>query len=185
MEREFLQNFKVGEQPLPDAVIEAILNEHGKGIEREKAKYSDYETIKTQLDEAQKTIQGFQSQDIDGIKKAAADWEQKYNKAIADHQAEMAELAFGGVLKDAIAAKKGRNATAISALLDMDALKASKNQAADIDAALDALKKENGYLFEDDKTPPPFAPGAGTGPVNPQPAEGLNAIRAAAGLKNE
>lgn len=46
MKREFLQNFKVGDQPLPDVIIQAILDEHGKGIEREKAKYADYDTLK-------------------------------------------------------------------------------------------------------------------------------------------
>lgn len=75
MKREFLQNFKVGDQPLPDEVINAILAEHGKGIEREKAKYSDYETIKEQLKTAKETIEGYKSQDIDGIKKSAKDWE--------------------------------------------------------------------------------------------------------------
>ena len=78
MKREFLQNFKVGDQPLPDTIIQAILDEHGKGIEREKAKYSDYDTIKAQLETAKTTIQGYKEQDIDGIKRSAADWEEKY-----------------------------------------------------------------------------------------------------------
>ena len=34
------------------------------------------------------------------------------------------------------------------ALLDVDTLKASKNQAQDIEAALTALKKDNDYLFQ-------------------------------------
>ena len=51
---------------------------------------------------------------------------------------------------------------AVKALLDVDALKASKNQRDDIDAALEALKKDAGYLFdEDNNTPPPYAGGTG------------------------
>ena len=42
------------------------------------------------------------------------------------------------MLKTAIADAKGKNAKAITALLDIDALKASKNQATDV---ADALKK--------------------------------------------
>ena len=65
-------------------------------------------------------------------------------------------MAFDGRIKDAITAAKGRNAKAIAALLDVDALRASKNQEADIRAALEALKKDNGYLFESETPPPLF-----------------------------
>ena len=39
------------------------------------------------------------------------------------------------------------------ALLDTDALKASKNQESDIKAALDNLKKDNDYLFKSVSVP--------------------------------
>lgn len=40
----------------------------------------------------------------------------------------------------------------------LEALKGSKNQADDIKAALEGLKKDSGYLFEEDKgTPPPYS----------------------------
>lgn len=32
MKREFLQNFKVGEEPLPKEVIDAIMEENGRDI---------------------------------------------------------------------------------------------------------------------------------------------------------
>lgn len=48
-----------------------------------------------------------------------------------------------------------------AALLDVDALRASKNQETDIRAALEALEKDNGYLFESE-TPPPYSNGTGT-----------------------
>ena len=56
MKREFLQNIKVGDQALPKEVIDSIMEEYGRGINAEKAKYADYDTVKSQLDEAQKTI---------------------------------------------------------------------------------------------------------------------------------
>lgn len=37
MKREFLQNLKVGDQPLPKEVIDAIMAENGRDIERAKA----------------------------------------------------------------------------------------------------------------------------------------------------
>ena len=47
-----------------------------------------------------------------------------------------------------------------------DGLKASKSQDADITAALDALAKDSGYLFESAETPPPYAAGTGTAPIH-------------------
>ena len=61
----------------------------------------------------------------------------------------------------------------------MDALKASKDQTAEIKKALEGLKKDSGYLFDTGETPPPYAAGTGTGG---KPSSGLDAIRAAAGL---
>ena len=48
----------------------------------------------------------------------------------------------------------------IPALLDVDALKASENQEAAIEAALEDLKKDSRYLF-DGEVPPPYARGTG------------------------
>lgn len=67
----------------------------GQYVQREKltAAETERDTLKTQLAEANETIKGFEGLDIDGIKKAAADWETKYN---TDTQA----------LKDQLAAKE-------------------------------------------------------------------------------
>lgn len=183
MKREFLQNIKVGDQALPKEVIDMILDEHSRGIGAEKAKYADYDTLKTQLDEAQKTIKGLQDQDIEGVRKSAKDWEEKYNKAIADHQQQMANMAFDRSLEAAITGLKGRNAKAIKALLDVETLQKSTNQDADIKAALEAVKKDNGYLFDEPAKAPPYAPGAGTGGYSGKYDPQTAAVRAAAGLK--
>jgi len=76
--------------------------------------------------------------------------------------ANTATRQFENALDLAITGKKGKSVKAVKALLDVDALKASKNQRDDIDAALEALKKDDGYLFdEDNNTPPPYAGGTG------------------------
>ncbi len=94
-------------------------------------------------------------------------------------------MAFDGKIKEAITAAKGRNAKAISALLDVEKLKKSTNQDADIKDALEALKKDNAYLFEDDSTPPPYAGGTGRStPPSKYDAETAK-IMAAAGLDPE
>ena len=165
MKREFLQNFKVGDQALPKEVIDAILDENSRDIGAVKTTYADYETIKTQLAEAQKTIKGFQDQgnDIEAVRKSAKDWEDKYNTAIKEHEAKLADMAFDKDVEDAITKAKGKNAKAIRALLDVDTLKKSTNRAADIDAALKVVAKDNDYLFDNGDNPPPYSPGTGTG----------------------
>lgn len=52
---------------------------------------------------------------------------------------KLAERDFNDMIKESIAAAKGKNAKAITALLDVDTLRASKNQKEDIAAALKAL----------------------------------------------
>ena len=151
MKREFLLEFRVGDQPLPKEVIDAIMAENGRDIQKVKANFADYEDIKTQLSQLQQD-QSFEE--------AAKAWEEKYNRAVEDHKQELASMAFEKALGEGIVKARGRNARAITALLDVDALKASENQADAIEAALEDLKKDSRYLFEGD-VPPPYARGTG------------------------
>lgn len=185
MKRDFLQNLKVGDQALTKEIIDAIMDENGKDVETAKAKYSDYDTLKTQLTEANTTIEGFKAMDIDGIKAAADDWKAKAEKAEADAAAKIADMEFNSLLDTSITTAKGRNAKAVRGLLDVDTLKASKNQTEGIKAALEALKESDGYLFEDAQTPPPYAGGTGGTPFAHKGDPAVNAIRAAAGLKTD
>ena len=174
MKRDFLQNLKAGEQALPKEVIYAIMDENGRDIEAAKKPFADYDTIKQQLADANKTIEDFKNMDVDGINKAADEWKAKFEQAERDHAAKLADMEFDSLLSGAVSTAKGKNAKAIRALLDVDALKASKNQSDDIKAALEALKKDSGYLFEDDQTPPPYAPGPGkTQVINQDAASSL------------
>lgn len=118
-----------------------------------------------QLKEANKAIEGFKALDIDGIKKAAEEYRAKAEQAQKDADARVAAVQRDAVIDGAILKARGRNAKAVRALLDMDALAKSTDLSKDVDAALAALAKDNAYLFEDGETPPPYAPGTGTAPV--------------------
>ena len=72
----------------------------------------------------------------------------------------MSDLIFSHNLEKAILSAKGRNAKAITALLDIETLKSSENQTADLENALQNLKQECSYLFLSE-TPPPYAWGTG------------------------
>ena len=118
MEREFLEAISVGEQPLPEEAVEAIL---------------------------------------------------------AQHRAELDRLRLSHAVESAVWKAGGRNLKAISALLDLDAIGAAEDVNGALDTALQALKKDSGYLFET-PTPPPYA--RFTGSV--QPAEQAPATLAGA-----
>ena len=135
MKREFLQGLQVGDMPLTKEVIDAIMAENGRDIETVKARYADSEG-------------------------AASAWEEKYNQALIAHQQELSQVVFGHNLEKAILAAKGRNAKAITALLDVDALRSSEDQQTALEEALQALKQDCSYLFQTE-TPPPYARGTG------------------------
>lgn len=109
----------------------------------------DLETEKKRADTAVETLKGFEGKDFDAITKERDEWKKKHDEAVAAHQKEQEDREFSAILDAAITESKGKNAKAITALLDMDKLRASKNQQSDIKAALDALRTESGYLFDD------------------------------------
>lgn len=166
MTREFLENFKVDGQPIGKEIIDAILTENGRDVDAAKQPFADYDSIKEQLQTAKDGLKAFDGVDVATLQGQVA----QLTKDLADketaHQEQLAALAFDSTLKDAVTAAKGRNVKAISALLDLDTLRASKNQEADIKSALEGLKRDSSYLFETAETPPPYAAGTGTGPIS-------------------
>ena len=151
MKREFLQEFKVGYTSLPKEVIDAIMAENGRDIQKVKANFADYEELKAELSRLQQD---------QSFREAAMAWEEKYNQAVSDHKNQLAQMAFEKALGEGIVKARGRNAKAITALLDLEALKESENQQDAIETALESLKRDSGYLFEGE-VPPPYARGTG------------------------
>ena len=64
MKREFLQNFKVGDQPLTPEIIDAIMAENGRDIEAAKKPFADYDSIKEQLQTAKDGLKAFEGVDV-------------------------------------------------------------------------------------------------------------------------
>lgn len=77
MKREFLKDLG-----LEDEVINKIMTENGKDIEKHKTEKDAYKTkyddTKKLLDDANTTIQSYKEMDVEGIKKSAEDWKTKY-----------------------------------------------------------------------------------------------------------
>ena len=180
MKREFLQNFKVGDQPLPKEIIDEIMAENGRDIESAKKPFADYDSIKEQLQTAKDGLKAFEGVDVAQLQSKVTELQGKLDAKDTEWRSKLADMAFDHALESAITGAKGKNAKAIRALLDVDALKGSKNQEADIKAALEGLKKDSGYLFDDGENPPPYSGGTGTGHDNKpgEPTSLAGALRA-------
>ena len=125
--------------------------EHEKKVNRLT---DDLTAEKKRADDAVETLKGFEGKDFDAITRERDEWKTKHDNAVAAHQKEQEEREFGEMLSAAISESKGKNTKAITALLDLDALRKSKNQEKDIKAALESVKKNNEYLFDTTGTPP-------------------------------
>ena len=137
--------------------------EHEKKVTRLT---DDLAAEKKRADDAVTTLKGFEGKDFDAITRERDEWKQKHDDAVASHQREQEDREFNSDLETAITESKGKNAKAIMALLDVDKLKGSRNRDKDIKAALDALRTESGYLFEDNGGTPRFTDPKGTGGNN-------------------
>lgn len=115
--------------------------------------------------------------DVQAVRQSAQEWEDKYNQAVHQHQTVLADMEFSAMLRETVSRARGRNQKAIAALLDMDALKGSADPRAAVEQAVAALKKDSAYLFDTGPTPPPYAPGTGTGQF--QGTEGPGTLAAA------
>ena len=120
--------------------------EHEKKVNRLT---EDLEAEKKRADEAVETLKGFEGKDFDAITKDRDEWKRKHDEAVASHKKEQEDREFNENLSSAISAYKGKNEKAIMALMDVEKLRSSRNQEKDINAALNTLRTESSYLFED------------------------------------
>lgn len=97
MKREFLKGLD-----LEDAVIDQIMDENGKDINKANDKIKTLETevnnTKELLTNANKEIDSYKSMDIDAIKKSAEDYKAKYETAEKDYQAKITQMEYDNKL---------------------------------------------------------------------------------------
>ncbi len=113
--------------------------------------------------------------DIETAKQSGLDWEEKYNRAVSDHEKALQEMTLQNALQYATAKAGGRNVKAIAALLDMEEIAKSDDIPTALDSALEALRQENGYLFM--QTAPAYARGTGSAMPDTQPVSLADALR--------
>ena len=84
----------------------------------------------------------------------------EHEKTVQAHQAQLAEMALQHQVSEAVLCAGGRSVKAISALLDMNAIRGSENVQDALHDAIEALKKDSSYLFGG-QVPPRYAPFTG------------------------
>ena len=171
---------------LEQDAIDKIMAENGKDIAAEKAKTAKVEgerdNYKSQLETATESLEKFKDVDPAAMQGEIDKLNQQLKDKDAEYAAKEADRIFSDTIKEAIKTAGGRNEKAVMAMLDMNALKESKNQSEDIKKALETVKESDAYLFGSDeqfKNPVGATGGSGTGGDN------FSAIRAAMGLPAE
>lgn len=133
------------------------------------------------------SLDKFKDVDADKLNSEIADLKKKLEEKDKNYNAQLADRDFDDIVKDAITAAHGKNAKAIKALLDVETLKASKNQKADVEKAIKALTEaeDSKMLFGEDQ-PAPVGRVGTIGKVTGGTSgnDFLASIRAAAGLSN-
>lgn len=145
------------------------------------------ETIKandTAIKDLQTKLDGFKDVDVSGLNQRIADLEAEKANIQKDYDAKIADRDFNDLVKESIAAINGKNVKAITALLDVETLKASKNQKEDIAAALKVLtEKEDSKMLFGEPEPNPVGTGNIIGQVRKTDGNVDDAVmRAAMGL---
>lgn len=149
-EKMILKTETLKEKGFTQEQIDYVMAEVGKEI---NALTAERDTFKNQLTTAQATLKTMEGIDVTGLQAKVSELTTQLGNKDSEIEKIKADYAFDAALKEAIRAASGRNEKAITALLDVDALKKSNNQAADIKAALENLKKDNDYLFQGANVP--------------------------------
>ena len=140
--------------------IDKVLNAHHAELDPVQR---ELETVKADLKNAKETVESqettikglktdvdeFKEADLSGMKEKISNLEKELETKGKEYSQQMADRDFNDILRESIASVNGKNAKAITALLDVDTLKASKNQKEDIAAALKTLSEaeDSSMLF--------------------------------------
>lgn len=154
--------------------VQKNLDTANADLNAEKVKNATQETA---INDLKKDLEEFKDVDVSGMKQKIADLEKDIQTKNETHQKEIADRDFNDLLKESIASANGRNAKAITALLDVETLKTSKNQKEDIAAAIKVLTEaEDSKMLFGEPEPKPAGRVDLIGGVKKTPAEGVSSL---------
>lgn len=146
MKKEELQKLGLTEEQINEVFKMNGLDVNGAKGELENAK-KELEDYKAQFTSTQAELKKLQELKPEELSKQVSDLNEKLASQKADFEKQIADRNFNDLLAKTVTTAGGREAKAIMPFLDIEALKASKNQEADIKTAIEAVKGEHDYLF--------------------------------------
>ena len=99
--------------------------------------------------------------------------EEAVEAVLAEHEKELEELRFGHQVENAIVKAGGRSVRAVSAMLELEQIRTAEDPGSALEEAMKSLRKEHGYLFGREATPPPYAAGTGVRQELPEKVQSL------------
>jgi len=154
MKREFLEGLK-----LDADIIDKIMAENGKDINREKAKYADYDDVKSQLEVANKTIEKFK--DYDQTKAEVEKYKAENEKLQKESAMKIATMERQAKVKDYLSSKKFVNDITRDAIAGKmgEILGADESKGKNLDDIFAELTKDKTDILKDEtKATPPIVP---------------------------
>ena len=134
----------------------AAVKENYKPIADWQKQKDKVDSLTASLNETKEALKAFEGVNVEELNKKIEELNAQIAKNESDYESKMAERDFNDLLKTAIADVNGKNAKAITALLDLDALRSSQNQKEDIAKALKTLTEaeDSKMLFGAEEVPP-------------------------------
>lgn len=172
------------------SIVDGV-NENYKTVNDWQKQVDKVNNLTQQLSTTKDELKKFDGVDADDLKNQIADLQKKLKDADDEYQTKLADRDFNDLVDGEIRTQNGINAKAIKSLLDLDALKSSKNQKDDVAKAIKKLTEadDSKMLFG---TPQPDKTGSGSpiGTVKKGNAEEIAVAKARAvmglpPLKNE
>lgn len=151
---KILEKYELSDEQKTE-IVDAVKENYKPVADWQKQK-DKVDSLTASLEEAKKSLKDFEGVDVGELQKRIDELNQQIEKNETDYQAKIADRDFNDLLKGAIAEAKGKNVKAITALLDVDALKSSQNQKEDIAKAIKSLTEaeDSKMLFGEAEVPP-------------------------------
>lgn len=130
---------------ITDEQLNWLMNENGSDINAEKGNTAriqgELDTANTTIKTLQDTVKKYNGVDVEALRQQLGTLQTKYDTDIAAVRRDSAiDLALSG--------RRAKNSKAARALLDLDSIKMDGDKLTGLDDQLEALQKENPWLFE-------------------------------------
>jgi len=181
-----MERKKLEELGLSAEQIDAVMKENGNDINRERAKFADYEEVKKQLETANATLD--KMKDYEAVKADVVKYQKEAEAAQKAAAEKIAQMEVQGKVKDFTSSKKFVNdftRESINAQL-VTAMNDPANKGKSLDDMLKSLTDGKDNIFVDENKPtPPTVPqmnptgngGQKTEPTKPPLTAGWNRFK--------